>query len=99
MPNRPPQFKSTQKAKLPAYRRPDHRPSRHVRGYTNAWYRLRAWHIARHPLCAHCEARGVVTPAQDVDHINPISNGGDNLDPDNLQSLCRACHNIKTRNQ
>ena len=31
-----------------------------------------------------------------VDHITPIRDGGAVLDGDNLQSLCRACHDAKT---
>jgi 5-methylcytosine-specific restriction protein A len=32
-----------------------------------------------------------------VDHIVPISAGGEVLDERNLQSLCNACHAVKTQ--
>ena len=32
----------------------------------------------------------------EVDHIKPVSIGGDSLDLDNLQTLCIDCHKIKT---
>jgi 5-methylcytosine-specific restriction protein A len=43
-----------------------------------------------------CAARGRITAAVLVDHIKPIRDGGAILDDDNLQSLCRACHDAKT---
>jgi 5-methylcytosine-specific restriction enzyme A len=58
-----------------------------------AWIRFRQVMLAREPLCRRCGA-----PAVAVDHIQPISAGGDHWDPDNLQSLCIRCHNAKTRN-
>lgn len=49
--------------------------------------------------CAMCSSReGNLT----LDHIRPLSQGGDNL-PHNIQPLCPGCHqqkdNIKTRSQ
>ena len=35
----------------------------------------------------------------EVDHITPISKGGDPWNPANLQSLCRGCHLDKTRRE
>ena len=32
----------------------------------------------------------------EVDHIKPVSIGGDSLDLENLQTLCINCHKIKT---
>lgn len=32
----------------------------------------------------------------DVDHIVPIALGGSEVDPENLQYLCKECHDIKT---
>lgn len=51
--------------------------------------------MARSPLCAECLKRGVVTEGQLVDHIIPIADGGAEMDIDNLQVLCAACHNRK----
>lgn len=60
------------------------------------WKKLRDWFLARHPLCEMCLKAGYVEPARIVDHIVEIKDGGDQLDPDNLQALCQICHNKKT---
>ena len=46
-------------------------------------------------LCKSCLAKGLVTVTEEVDHIIPLSEGGTN-DRDNLQALCRDCHQVKT---
>jgi len=63
---------------------------------TPAWRHFRNWYIGRHPLCAACEAQGVLTPAVIVDHIVELKDGGAPYSADNAQSLCVACHNRKT---
>ena len=62
-----------------------------------AWRRLRITKLKHTPLCEHCEAQGMLTQAQEVDHIVPIKQGGNPYDMLNLQSLCVRCHSIKTR--
>lgn len=57
---------------------------------------MRAWQLARQPLCDACSAAGVVTLATVADHRMPIKRGGERMEPENLQSLCRRCHNRKT---
>lgn len=52
--------------------------------------KLRELHLNREPLCRECMAPGEV-----VDHIIRINAGGKRDDPDNLQTLCSSCHNIK----
>jgi len=82
-------------------RQPDRRGSAASRGYDNQWRKLRNSFIMHNPLCRHCEESGRVTPAQDVDHRKPFKGKDDplRLDWNNLQSLCRQCHNIKTRRE
>lgn len=64
---------------------------------TTAWKRLRLAKLAEKPLCAFCELRGRVTEANTVDHIKPISKGGDPFPAlDGLMSLCASCHSEKT---
>lgn len=70
--------------------------SRHKRGYGSAWYKLRKVILRRdRHLCQPCLAQYRVTPATQVDHIKAKANGGTD-DPDNLQSICDACHKRKT---
>ena len=73
----------------------DLRPGAHKRGYGFSWRKLRTWYAARNPLCVRCLERDVIKPMDIVDHILPLSDGGAQLDQDNLQSLCNRCHQIK----
>lgn len=67
------------------------------RGYDGAWKRLRDAHIHAHPLCARCEAQGLLTLATEVDHVQAVEVApGRRLDRSNLQSLCHPCHMLKT---
>lgn len=54
------------------------------------WQRLRGWFIRRNPLCVLC-----LRPAEVVDHILAIKDGGEALSDANLQSLCNRCHQRK----
>lgn len=60
---------------------------------TKRWYRLRYAQLSAHPLCSMCAKLGRVTPATVVDHKKP-HRGDEELffDPDNLDSLCKPCH-------
>jgi 5-methylcytosine-specific restriction endonuclease McrA len=60
---------------------------------------LRKLKLSTSPLCEPCERRGQLVPANTVDHIIAIANGGDPYPSlDGLMSMCTACHNAKTRN-
>jgi 5-methylcytosine-specific restriction protein A len=61
------------------------------RRYGRAWKRIRDRYIAAHPLCEQCDAAGRITPAQEVHHIVPLSDGGTHAE-DNLMALCTSCH-------
>ncbi|UCN18389.1 HNH endonuclease [Limosilactobacillus reuteri] len=51
-----------------------------------------------HPLCVNCEAHGIYRKGDLVDHIIELRDDwSKRLDTDNLQTLCYACHNRKTR--
>ena len=71
------------------------------RGYDSDWTRIRLLALKRDNfLCLHCLATKRVTPAIDVDHIEPISKRPElRLVLANLQSLCRACHVVKTKRE
>lgn len=62
--------------------------------YDHDWQRLRARHLARHPMCA---VRGCKARARHVDHIVTVKAAPDRrLDPSNLQSLCHRHHSRLT---
>ena len=61
------------------------------------WRRLRVQQLRQHPLCVLCMKRGLAVPAQDVDHIKPLADGGEPFDHANLRSLCHPCHSLVTR--
>jgi hypothetical protein len=63
------------------------------RGYDGKWQQARLAYLAEHPLCAACQARGIVRYACVVDHILP--HRGDKVlfwDRRNWQALCKGCH-------
>ena len=63
-----------------------------------AWLKLRRWHLAQpgNQLCAECRRANVIEAAVVVDHIVPRQTCPEReLDPTNLQSLCRGCDNRK----
>lgn len=63
------------------------------RGYGWQWQKLRLIILAEEPLCRFCRERGLVTPADEVDHIDGNAH---NNDRDNLRPLCRPCHLQRT---
>lgn len=71
------------------------RAQRGPRKYDKRYWRngIRRQQLRREPLCRECMKQGVLTEANEVDHID-----GDNMNdaPGNLQSLCKPCHSRKT---
>ena len=69
------------------------------RGYGAAWRRKRKRVIARdNGLCQPCLKMDIVKAFDEVDHIVPISQGGDDQ-LDNLQCICKSCHKHKTQRE
>ena len=81
--------------------------------YGSEWQKIRLDVLARNPVCYcglfRYEKDGsvrvhrsrdhdpeVIAPATLVDHIKPLSRGGDHA-LGNLQSMCNACHSLKTK--
>lgn len=86
--------------RLPALKAPSKRNRQTPDGrwlYGRRWQRARRVFLAEHPLCVHCQREGRVTPATDVDHIEP-HRGDEALfwRPGNWQALCHECHSRKT---
>jgi len=94
MPNRPALYRPYNIPAAPRVRQPDRRATAPERGYDTAWGKLRAWWINRNPMCAWpgCQQPGAI-----VDHIEPVRVApARRLDLDNLQTLCRSHHGVKT---
>lgn len=67
------------------------------RGYGGKWQRYRLKFLERNVLCVMCQAKGIVTEANVVDHI--VDHRGNQAlfwAPDNHQALCTPCHGKKT---
>ena len=64
---------------------------------SKTWQETRLWVLNNEPLCRSCIKQDRITAAVLVDHIVPLIARPDlRIDRDNLQSLCRECHDIKT---
>lgn len=64
-----------------------------IRG--RALQQARRRHFRANPLCVHCERKGYITLATQLDHITALVNGGADRS-DNKQGLCDDCHKAKT---
>lgn len=64
-----------------------------------AWLKLRDYKLSETPWCEQCaKTKPISVPAMEVDHIKPRhSHPSLKLVFENLQSLCKECHGIKTR--
>mgnify|MGYP003345949436 CR=1 FL=1 len=60
------------------------------------WRALRARILVRDACRCRACSRVVNGKAAHVDHVVPLEDGGTDH-PDNLQTLCEACHGRKTR--
>ena len=65
----------------------DDRSEHHSFYNSQLWRNMRRMHLHKEPVCQSC---GI--PGDMVDHIIPMHEGGDRLDPFNLQTLCNRCH-------
>ena len=75
-----------------SYSKPEHAKlynSRRWRGLRNLYYK-------RNPLCVECSNNNILKEEYCVDHIKPVSEGGEFYEWKNLQTLCRSCHAKKT---
>jgi 5-methylcytosine-specific restriction protein A len=64
-----------------------------------AWRKLSRAFRRTHPLCAQCDREGRIKQSQVTDHIIAIRDGGDVWDMNNLEALCKKCHDKKTRQE
>ncbi|HFR4148763.1 HNH endonuclease [Bacillus thuringiensis] len=79
---------------------------KHIRNKSSrSFYNSKPWRIMRefvyrrdHGLCVQCRMNGIIKIGDVVDHIIPLLvDWLRRLDPANLQTLCHACHNKKTK--
>ena len=76
------------------------RPSASKRGYGSKWQRVSKAYLRKHPLCVKCMKNGRFVTATVVDHIIPHRNNYALMwSESNWQSLCKPCHDKKTRNE
>jgi 5-methylcytosine-specific restriction endonuclease McrA len=65
--------------------------TRHGKVYGSAWRKMRRYILARDSYtCQYCSA-----PATTVDHVEPVSKGGDLLNTENLVAACVSCNSRK----
>jgi 5-methylcytosine-specific restriction protein A len=61
---------------------------------TEKWRKLSITFRKRNPLCANCDANGLVRPAALVDHIKAAKSHPELFyEWRNLRALCQQCHN------
>lgn len=85
---------------LPPATHENHQPNDFYK--SPAWRKLRVIHLRANPLCAACEAIGILTDCTKyrkgaIDHIIGIRFGGALLHPLNLMTLCASCHARKSK--
>lgn len=72
------------------------RSSTTERGYGWSWQQLRLRILKRDSYqCQTCKLQGRLTAANHVDHVVRKADGGTDHE-DNLQALCKPCHDAKT---
>lgn len=61
--------------------------------HTKKWQDLRKLKLSLNPLCEECEKYGRLTQGEIIHHIIPLkADESKALDLDNLQTVCRKCH-------
>lgn len=89
-------MKRAKRLRKPRNRTIDRR-SAAARGYDRTWQKVRSQKLALDPLCQDCICKGRSTAAVDVHHNLKVSDRPDlRLDLENLRSLCKSCHSIRT---
>lgn len=79
---------------------PEETRSAGKRGYGSRWQKFSRNYLKEHPLCVRCQKEGKYVRATVVDHIKP-HRGDPKLfwDVENMQPLCKSCHDRKTRRE
>src|SRR6516165_4358784 len=56
------------------------------------WQRIRVQQLQQSPLCIECLSKGLVVPAEVVDHVDRHNGNVTMFYMGKLQSLCKQCH-------
>ena len=64
-----------------------------------AWVNIRARQFRKQPLCARGQSENTITAATTVDHVFPHRRDADAFKVNLFQSLCTACHTLKTQDE
>lgn len=83
--------------KPPRFKKQEHRQK------TDKFYLSQKWRAVRYEvgerdqwLCQECLKNNIVKEGRHCDHIVPRRMGGADYDLDNLQMLCKKCHDSKS---
>lgn len=68
----------------------DNRESSYRRGYDRQWQKVRTIKLSNDPYCERCKSNHRIVPAVMVHHKDRDSK---NNRYENLESICRSCHN------
>lgn len=63
------------------------------------WRRLRRLQLQKEPLCRLCKAQGKIEPAVVADHVHSHRGNRNAFWLNELQSLCKRCHDLKTQGE
>jgi len=85
--------KSSRQSPYGDRRKPGHRVNRDQRYSSKMWMKLRLAWLKMHPTCVECGRLARV-----VDHIFPVTQGGDFWQGP-FQSMCDSCHARKSRSE
>jgi len=64
---------------------------------STAWKSLRKVNQSKHPICASCLCRGIITPTEAIDHVFPHRQERNRFLINLFQGLCIQCHTQKTK--
>lgn len=98
MPNKPkthrPKHQPTRKQQNAAYDARRAEDAIRKLYWSPRWRRgVRVLILARDPYCKRCEAKGIITPSDTVNHIVKARDDPSRFfDEDNLEGVCAPCH-------
>ena len=75
------------------------RQNSYSRGYDRSWRIARAHYIQNNSLCADCLKEGKYVAMTDLHHIKKLAEYPElKYEYNNLMSLCKSCHSVRTKN-